>query len=202
MPTASLERLSAAQLHVLTAATEAFADLGFGGTSTRDIAARANRSPAAVYVHHESKEDLLFAISVRGHESALAYLREASEVNTDPAIRLRKMVFAFSMWHMDNAKLGRVVQYEFHALSPQHREQITARRRMFQRLMVAAIDDGVATGQFEASDVRQAARALLSLSIDLVRWFDPDRKRGSKAIARQHADFAIRMLRPCPADQA
>ncbi|WP_432826140.1 TetR/AcrR family transcriptional regulator [Dactylosporangium sp. CA-092794] len=198
MSTGEPQPLSSAQRHLLAAATEAFAELGFGGTSTRDIAARANRSPAAVYIHHESKEDLLFAISVRGHETALACLREAAEASTDPVARVQGMVFAFSLWHMDHAKLGRVVQYEFRAMTEEHREQISALRRRIQRLMVAAIEDGVARGHFEVLNARQAAEALLSLSIDLVRWFDPERRRDRRAIARQHADLATRMLRRDP----
>jgi AcrR family transcriptional regulator len=196
LSTPELDRLSAAQQHLLTAATDAFADLGFGGTSTRDIAARASRSPAAVYVHHDSKEELLFAISTRGHDSALACLREATAAHRDPIECLRVMVFAFSLWHMDNAKLGRVVQYEFHALTQQHRETIAALRREMVRLMSSAIREGVAVGVFETTDLSLTADAVLSLSIDLARWFDPERKRDKQAIAQHHADLAVRMLQP------
>ena len=37
---------------LLEAAVAAFADRGFHGTTTRDIATAAGLSPAAVYVHH------------------------------------------------------------------------------------------------------------------------------------------------------
>ncbi|MDQ1536947.1 MAG: hypothetical protein QOE58_1340, partial [Actinomycetota bacterium] len=43
---------------LMDAAVDAFADKGFHATSTRDIAARAQMSPAGVYVHFASKEDL------------------------------------------------------------------------------------------------------------------------------------------------
>ena len=45
---------------LLTAAVAAFGAKGFHATSTRDIARAASLSPAAVYVHHQSKEDLLY----------------------------------------------------------------------------------------------------------------------------------------------
>ena len=54
---------------LLTVARDSFATKGFYGTTTRDIAAAAGISPAAVYVHHRTKESLLFAISLAGHES-------------------------------------------------------------------------------------------------------------------------------------
>ena len=54
---------------LLAAAIEAFAAKGLHGTTTRDIAAGAGMSPAALYVHHRSKEELLFLISRAGHEA-------------------------------------------------------------------------------------------------------------------------------------
>src|SRR5687768_11857388 len=105
-----------AQQRLLDAAVDMFAVHGFGATSTRDIAARAGRSPAAVYVHHPTKEDLLFAISRRGHQEALACLQAAYDGSSDPVERLHEMVRHFSLWHLENVRLARVSQYELHAL--------------------------------------------------------------------------------------
>lgn len=185
---------SSARRRLLDAAVDAFAERGFGGTSTRDVAARAGRSPAAVYVHYESKEALLYAISVEGHSDALDWLRCAYAASEDPAARLHGMVLAFSDWHMENAKLARVVQYELHALSKAHRADIVSGRRRFQRVMVGAIRDGIRAGQFNVDDVNGTARAVLSLCIDLARWFDPARGRDPHAIARLNADLALRMV--------
>ncbi|WP_342215837.1 TetR family transcriptional regulator [Nocardia cyriacigeorgica] len=49
-------RGDATRARLLEAAAAAFADKGFNATTTRDIAAAAGMSPAAVYVHHRSKE--------------------------------------------------------------------------------------------------------------------------------------------------
>ena len=57
-----------ARTRLLAAAVDAFADRGFHGTTTRDIAAAAGMSPAALYVHHRSKEELLYLIAVAGHQ--------------------------------------------------------------------------------------------------------------------------------------
>jgi AcrR family transcriptional regulator len=186
---------SEAQQRLLTAAVDAFAEHGFGGTSTRDIATRAGRSPAFVYIHHESKEGLLYAISLQGHKDALGCLRQAFDEVDDPRQRLWTMVFAFSGWHMENAKLARIVQYELRALSEDHRREVVALRRDTHRVMVDALEAGIASGAFSADDVNAAARALLSLGIDLVRWFDPTLQRDPDQVARSNADLAIRMVR-------
>lgn len=185
---------SAAQRRILTAASEAFAENGFGGTSTRDIAVRAGRSPAVVYIHYESKEALLYAISREGHADALACLKEAYSQSDDPLERLHDMVFAFSQWHLDNATLARVVQYELHALTPPHKNQIVRRRREFGKLMVNALRSGIEAGEMKIDNLDGTARVLLSLCIDVVRWFDPAQSRDPKVIAQLNADLALRIV--------
>jgi AcrR family transcriptional regulator len=46
-------------------------------------------SPAALYVHYRTKEDLLFRISRIAHESALAVIPPESSGSGDPAGQLR-----------------------------------------------------------------------------------------------------------------
>ena len=46
------------------AAIEAFAESGYGGSSTRQIAKRLNMSATAMYPHYRSKEELLYAIAL------------------------------------------------------------------------------------------------------------------------------------------
>ncbi|MBM0126350.1 TetR family transcriptional regulator [Pimelobacter simplex] len=185
-----------AQQRVLDAAAAAFSEHGFGGTSTRDIAVRAGRSPAAVYVHYSSKEDLLFAVSRRGHEAALRAMLDARDTATCPHDRLTAMVHASTLWHLENALLARVVQHEFGALTEPHRSTIAALRRETSQLVVDAIEDGNASGDFDVADhdVTGTARALLSLAIDLVRWFSPDHLDRAEGIANLNVRLAERMV--------
>ncbi len=66
---AALERLfgryhfPAGPRRVLLAAATAFAERGFHATTTRDIAAAAGLSPAALYVYFRSKEEVLYQIA-------------------------------------------------------------------------------------------------------------------------------------------
>lgn len=188
-------QFSTAQKRLLDAAVEVFAEHGFGGTATRDIAARAGRSPAAVYVHHPSKEDLLFAICEYGHRDALACLQAAYDGSSDPVERIHQMVARFSLWHLENLRLARVVQYELQSLTPEHRAEIVALRREFHRLMRTALEAGNRDEIFDVDDVHRTAHSLLSLGIDLVRWFDPGVDPDLNTIATHNADLAVRVVR-------
>ncbi|MFI5427759.1 TetR/AcrR family transcriptional regulator [Aeromicrobium sp. UC242_57] len=182
-----------ARERLLNAAVEAFAEKGFAATTTRDIASRAGMSPAAVYVHHNSKESLLFTVSLDGHRKALDVITTAAASSTDPVDRLRTMVYEFSLWHADNSRVGRIVQYEYHALSPEHRAEVAVFRRSIEKTMQDALADGVDQGVLEADDVPGTAFSLLSLGVDLVRWFRPGGSRSSHELAELHAKLAVRM---------
>ena len=181
---------------LLQAAVEAFAEKGFTATTTRDIANRAGMSPAAVYVHHDTKESLLFTVSVEGHQAALTVIRNAAASDGDHVARLRHMVREFSTWHAENSRVGRIVQYEFDALTPEHRAEIAGYRRQIERVMRDELSAGIADGAFDVVDVPGTARAILSLSIDLVRWFSPRGSSSAADIAELHAELAVRMTTP------
>src|SRR5262245_1457034 len=85
---------------LVAAAGAAFAERGYRATTTRDIASRAGMSPAALYVHYPSKEQLLYEISRGGHLGALDVLKEVGDGT--PATRLSEMVAAFTTWHAEH----------------------------------------------------------------------------------------------------
>lgn len=193
MPATARERL-------IDAAVEAFAEKGFAATTTRDIASRAQMSPAAVYVHHDSKESLLFTVSTQGHQAALAVIERATAGPGGPSDRLANAIHDFSAWHASNTRVGRIVQNEFNALSPEHRAEIAQLRRATEAQIRSILNDGLRAGVFEIDDVPGTARALLSLSIDLLRWFSPAGTQSPADIAKLHGELAVRMTRALPHD--
>jgi AcrR family transcriptional regulator len=184
-----------ARERLINAAVEAFAEKGFAATTTRDIASRAGMSPAAVYVHHDSKESLLYTVSLQGHRAALDVINRAATVDDEPLQRIRTMVYEFSLWHADNSRVGRIVQWEYHALTPEHRTEVGSIRRRIERTMQDALADGVGQGVLDVTDVPGTAFSLLSLGVDLVRWFEPDGSRSGHELATLHAELAVRMTR-------
>ena len=178
---------------LLTGAIDAFAERGFQATTTRDIASRAGMSPAALYVHYPSKERLLFEISLYGHKAALEIL-SAADLGSDPGERLRGMVSAFTAWHAEHHTIARVVQYELAALSPEHFAEVATIRRAISDLVEQVLADGVADGSFAVGDLHGTTLAVLSLSIDVARWYSPSRQDPGE-LGTLYADLALRMVR-------
>ncbi|WP_222598441.1 TetR/AcrR family transcriptional regulator [Lentzea tibetensis] len=177
---------------MLIAAAHAFADKGYHATTTRDIASLAGMSPAAVYIHYRSKEDLLFQISKIGHELSLSVLSDVP--GKDPVERLSNAVSSFARWHAEYHTTARVVQYELGALSPEHHATVVELRRGIEGRMRSIIAEGVEAGLFDAPDLRGATLAVLSLCIDVARWYQPTGKRTPEQIGALYADLVRRML--------
>lgn len=182
-------------VRIMLAAADAFAERGFHATTTRDIASRAGLSPAGVYVHFSSKEVLLFELSRRGHARARDLLLAATEASATPTEALRAIVGGFSRWHAEHYELGRIVQFEFRHLGPEHRDEVLTLRKEIDQVVAGVLRDGVATGEFEVDDVPTTALALLSMAVDVARWYAPDVRRTPEAIETAYGDLAVRLVR-------
>lgn len=179
---------------LLIAAVDAFAERGYHATTTRDIAGRAGMSPAALYIHYKTKEELLHRISRLGHDKALAILRAAADGEGTAADRLSAAVRSFVRWHAGHHTTARVVQYELDALSADHRTEIVALRRRSDAAVREIINDGVRAGEFDVPDVPGTTLAVLSLCIDVARWFDVGGRRTPDEVGALYADLVLRMV--------
>jgi AcrR family transcriptional regulator len=185
----------AASRRMVLAAIDAFAERGYHATTTRDIAGRAGLSPAALYVHYPSKAALLAEISRTGHEAALALVeRSLKRAGADPVDRLRAVVHDFVVWHAEHHRVARVVQYELAALPEDAAPAVAELRRRIEGLVEAEIVSGVAAGRMSVDDPRGVARAILSLCVDVSRWFDPRGRDQAQEIAALYAELAARMV--------
>lgn len=86
------------------------------------------------------------------------------------------------------------MQYELDALGPEARAEIVALRRRVDAEVRGIIEDGVASGEFDVLDVRGTTLAVLSLCVDVARWFTIDGPRTPEEIGTLYADLVLRMV--------
>ncbi|MCM2578208.1 TetR/AcrR family transcriptional regulator [Streptomyces meridianus] len=183
---------------LVTAAVHAFAERGYHATTTRDIAGRAGMSPAALYIHYKTKEELLFQISSVGHRLALGILEDAVDADGTPAERLANAVRSFVRWHAEHHTTARVVQYELGALSEEHYAEIVGLRRDVDGAVRSILQDGVDAADFDVPDLPGTTLAVLSLCIDVARWFSADGRRSPDEVGLLYADLVLRMVGAAP----
>lgn len=188
------ERGNATRGRLLAAALDSFAHRGFHGTSTRDIARSAGMSPAAVYMHYRTKEELLYSLSFAGHQHVLEVVEEAVAMHSGPAEQFREIVEQFTAWHARFHTNARVVQYEMAALSPDHRLEIAGLRRAIEMRVREVVGSGVTRGEFTVRTPNTAALAALSLGIDVARWYREEGTWTPEQIGQQYGELALGMV--------
>ena len=182
-----------ASRRMLLAALESFAVRGYNATTTREIAERAGMSPAAVYVHYQSKIEILCEIAREGHSAVLREVQAALEGVADPVDRLHRFMVAFVIWHARNHTLARVIQYELHAIPPERFEENRILRRRFEGLLEGELRRGVDAGVFLIDDLRATQLALLSLGIDVARWYRPG-MASPEELGAQFGELSLRLI--------
>jgi AcrR family transcriptional regulator len=186
---------------LLTSAVRCFASNGFHATTTRDISEGVDLSPAALYVHFPSKELVLFEIIRSGHERVLAHVQDPAVLATqDPAERLRAVIFRYTAWHARHHVAARVCQYELAGLTAEHYADILELRHRTNQFFRDTVARGVDDGSFAPVDVNRVTRAMLSLSIDLVRWYRLEGSDSPEQLGEFYADLALKLVaHPGPA---
>lgn len=187
-------RADETRARLLDAAVLAFAERGFHGSTTRDVTSIAGLSTAAIYVHHRSKEELLYQISRTGHRDTLDRIRGAIAASDDPTAQLVALMRDYAIHHARDHTVARVINYELAALSPEHQREINELRHAINTDVRNLIERGVKTGAFDNPDPRMATAAVLSLGIDLARWYRDDGAWTPEEIGDYYVDLALRIV--------
>jgi AcrR family transcriptional regulator len=182
---------------LLSSAVRCFAGNGYQATTTRDISAGAGLSPGALYVHFATKELVLFEIIRVGHESALAAVHGPDiEQAPDAGARLHLIVSRYAAWHARHHVAARISQYELARLDPEHYEVIVELRHRTNEYFRETVARGVEDGTFAQVNVKRVVRGILSLGIDLIRWYNLEGRDAPETLGEFYADLALRMVAP------
>jgi AcrR family transcriptional regulator len=171
-----------------------FAERGYHATTTRDVALRAGLSPAGMYVHFPSKAELLARVVSTANALTLDALTACLDGVTAPPDRLRAVVGTLASSLAENHALGRVSNYEYRHLPDELRAPIDEQRVAIRRVVYDVIKAGVDEGVFDVPDANVAARALISLCVDVSRWYSEEEAGDPQHLGEAYADLALRLV--------
>jgi AcrR family transcriptional regulator len=177
---------------ILHAAVARFSEVGFHGTSIRDLAEAAGVGAASLYDHFPSKEHLLAELVHLGHDHHQAALRRAVlEGGGAPADQLRSFVVAHVTFHAEYPVLAVVANHELHCLPPELAAASLALRSQSEGLLLDILDRGRATGDFLADDMFLVAAAIGAMGIRVASWIGSRDGYAAPEVAATYARFAL-----------
>lgn len=177
---------------ILKAAIAVMAEHGYHGTSVRDIAERAELSPAALYYHFTSKQDVLATIMERGIERLMMRTRTAlAEAGEAPGDRLSAIVEVQVLFHLESQGATLLGTSELRALEEPLRSKHKAKRLQQQRLFDQVVEEGVAQGAFTTTLPGEAARAIVVMCTGVAGWFSPRGKLSREQVVKRYQRLAL-----------
>ena len=194
------EELFGARTHVdslrniLVAATECFSERGYHGSSTRDIADRANMSPAAVYTHFSTKEQVLFTIIKIVSEWITEELVNTARSYPDPQERLGALVKLHVICHAVLRQPLRVANSEFRYLNAADRKSIEDIAKEIESLFYNTLLEGCKAKYFNIAEPRIMCTSIVALCSSVARWFSDSGKFTPEALGEQYAELVFRMV--------
>ncbi len=159
---------------VIEAAAEVFAERGYHGASTQDIADRLGMRQASLYYYFPSKEAALELVCKRGVEG---YVERALEIAKGKGGAVEKLA-AMCRQNIESGgsrpTFSRAFLRERRFLPTESRRRIGRLARRYERIIEGIVEAGVAAGELRADvDPRLATLALLpgspSMRIYLLR---------------------------------
>ena len=143
-------------------AARLFAEKGYHGTSTADLAEAMGVQKGSLYAHIDSKEDLLWDVAREGAAAFHAALDAVPE--EAPAVeRIRAGLRAHLRVVAEQLDVATVFIREWRYLEGARREQFVVERRRYEERVRALFREGRERGELR-TDLDDATAALLALS--------------------------------------
>jgi AcrR family transcriptional regulator len=179
---------------LLDAAAAVFAQKGYAGASTRDIADRFGVRQASLYYYFPSKESALGSICELGVKGFIANLQVIIARTASADRKLREAIanhLAPLRGHPDADYICVFLRHR-HELPDGPRQAVAALARTYQDLIERLFREGIAAGEFRADlDPKLATLALLGLCNSVITNRGVPRSATIDAMIEEYARIVI-----------
>ena len=157
---------------IIEAAARVFAERGFHGATTQDIADVLGIRQASLYYYFASKEDALELVCLHGvggfHEAAKAIAAGPGAA----ADKLARLIKAHLSPLADRGDFVRVFLNERQHLPAESRRRIGKLSRGLERVFEDVLKEGVRRGEFRSDlDTRVAVLGILGMANAVANWY-------------------------------
>jgi TetR/AcrR family transcriptional regulator, cholesterol catabolism regulator len=186
---------SRGQSLILDAAMKLFGEMGYTGTTMRDIAKEVGVLAGSLYAHIESKETLLVEIVNSGIRSFLSAVEPVASSNRPARDRMRSAIKAHIRVVAENPQKSLVVFHQWRFLSDVNLAGAIEERRRYEKAFIRIAKDGVKSGEFSQTlDVRIAVLSILGALNWTPEWYSPNGPATPEELGETMADTLLNGL--------
>ncbi|HKV40810.1 MAG TPA: TetR/AcrR family transcriptional regulator [Blastocatellia bacterium] len=151
-------------------ALELMQENGFHATSIQDLADELGFTKAAFYFYVQSKEEMLYEISMQNLNFTLEQIMAISQSNESPPQKIRNVIDCYVRMMVDQPAFFIVYFRDRGFLSPKHRSETNRMERKILRVLEGIYEDGIRCGQFRNSDRQISVLGILGMCFWVYNW--------------------------------
>lgn len=156
-------------------ATKLFAQYGYAAVSMRQIATEVGVQAGALYLYTPDKQTLLFQIMDRHMDDLLdAWAKESANPPQDPMEKIEQFVRFHIRFHLDRVDAVFIAYMELRNLSPENFALIEAKRRVYEDLLEAILQEGSQADRFFLCDTKLSSYAIIAMLTGVTTWYRGD----------------------------
>lgn len=164
MPKATTSKYDEQRNQAIRAAAAVFAEKGFHGSSTRDIAERLGIRQGSLYYYFKSKEEALGEVCLYGIENYVSRMRSIAASDQPFEARLFATVTSHLNCYRERNEALKVHNDERLYLPVEKRRRLKALGSDYRRMLEDIFEEGVHEGAVrEGTDCHFAAQAVIAL---------------------------------------
>ncbi|MBY9084066.1 TetR/AcrR family transcriptional regulator, partial [Paenibacillus sp. HN-1] len=139
---------------ILNAAEKIFADVGYSGASMEEIAKEAQFTRKTVYQYFADKEDLYFAVVLRGFQRLLGYFHEEIGNGSTGFEKLQLLGSAYYRFYQDFPRTFELMNYVGYVKSKKEnsikQQEFNKINELMSQEVAKVIDEGRADGSIRS----------------------------------------------------
>ena len=171
---------------IIDAAARVFAERGFHGATTQDIANVLNIRQASLYYYFSSKDAALELVCLKGVEGFFEAAKAIAAGGGTARKRLSLLIKSHLSPLLDRGDFVKVFLNERQHLPAESRRRIGRWSRGLERIFEEVIKEGIAKGEFRTGlDARMATLAILGMCNAASSWY----RKENAPVARIDAEF-------------
>ncbi len=180
------------QHEYLDAAASVFADKGYHGATTGDIAARLGIKQGSLYYYFRSKEEALEQVCLVGVQGFVQTIEDIAASDASLREKIARAVSAHLGALATRKDYVIVFLDQRRHLPPDRRDEILTQSRRYVQVIEDILRDGREAGELRSStDPRLAALNLVGLCNSVAAWYGHDPKLTVELIGKNITDIFI-----------
>ncbi len=179
---------------IIAAAARVFAERGYHGTTTTDIAEALGIRQGSLYYYFATREAALEAVCEQGAAMFARVAESIAAAGTSPRETLKRLVVAHLAPLAPGLDFVRVFTNERRYLPTASRRRLGRLSRRIEKVFQSVIEAGIADGSFRRDvNARLAMLAVLGMCNSVQSWMTKEGRRLDE-VQEQFAEFVIRAV--------